>query len=317
MTQGTIELSRCNADEHDTSLEAWTPDMPSLVKTFSTPTIGGKSGPYFLRCPGTKRNNTDTADTAGLLILDGDSRIIEGGEVVSGAPDPAAVHHVLTAHNVSHLIYSSFSNGADHAEIEAKSIDSGGAYGADFHKYRVLIPCHYSPEQLPVILEWIIKKLHKAGVMLADVKENRTWSQPWFFPRVPDKNRRDLFKFYQHEGGKSLPIDEIYQAWQKHQTPSQEPAAFEYTAKHTGKGQSGIDAIHSFNQSYRTTEILANSGYIQRGNKWLRPGSSSKIPAVQVCQNCNDGIERVYSHGGDALNDGFAHDAFDCYRLLQ
>ena len=29
------------------------------------------------------------------------------------------------------------------------------------------------------------------------------------------------------------------------------------------------------------------------------------------------GIERVFSHGGDVLNDGFAHDAFDCMRLLE
>ncbi|WP_239649623.1 AAA family ATPase [Methylocucumis oryzae] len=34
-------------------------------------------------------------------------------------------------------------------------------------------------------------------------------------------------------------------------------------------------------------------------------------------RNCAGGVERVYSHGGDVLNDGFAHDAFDCMRLLE
>ena len=32
--------------------------------------------------------------------------------------------------------------------------------------------------------------------------------------------------------------------------------------------------------------------------------------------DCHDGIERIYSHGGDVLNDGYVHDAFDCFRLL-
>ena len=35
-----------------------------------------------------------------------------------------------------------------------------------------------------------------------------------------------------------------------------------------------------------------------------------------ILRNCADGIERAFSHGGDVLNDGFPHDAFDCYRLL-
>ena len=49
----------------------------------------------------------------------------------------------------------------------------------------------------------------------------------------------------------------------------------------------------------------------------IRPGSESKAPGGVIMRNCADGIERVFSHGGDALNDGFAHDAFDCYRLLE
>jgi len=38
---------------------------------------------------------------------------------------------------------------------------------------------------------------------------------------------------------------------------------------------------------------------------------------VFLLHDCTDGIERVFSHGGDALNNGFAHDAFDCYRILE
>ncbi|HEY4963136.1 MAG TPA: hypothetical protein VIH90_00380, partial [Candidatus Saccharimonadales bacterium] len=63
--------------------------------------------------------------------------------------------------------------------------------------------------------------------------------------------------------------------------------------------------------------MLIGNGYIKKGLKYLHPDSESKIPGVQVCLNCKDDVKRVYSHGGDVLNDSHAHDAFDCYRLLE
>lgn len=76
--------------------------------------------------------------------------------------------------------------------------------------------------------------------------------------------------------------------------------------------------IAEFNQSYSVTDVLIRNGYEQIGkDRFIRPGSESKAPGVQICKNCKDGIERIYSHGGDVLNDGYAHDAFDCYRLLE
>ena len=136
-------LSKCEGDCRDTNLKSWTPTLTSLAKALNTPTIGEKDGPYYLRCAGTERNNTDTADFADIEIIDGDSRIDENGVIVSGAPAPEKVHQVLTRLGVTHLIYSSHSNGATREELEAKSIDSGGLYGADYHKYRVIIPCMF------------------------------------------------------------------------------------------------------------------------------------------------------------------------------
>jgi hypothetical protein len=43
----------------------------------------------------------------------------------------------------------------------------------------------------------------------------------------------------------------------------------------------------------------------------------AKYPVSKACLNCKDGVERVYSHDGDVLNDRSAHDAFDIYRLLE
>jgi len=77
------------------------------------------------------------------------------------------------------------------------------------------------------------------------------------------------------------------------------------------------DPIHEFNQSRTVASVLRDNGYKPSGGKrFIRPGSASKAPAAVLLSDFPDGLERVYSHGGDVLNDGFAHDAFDCFRLL-
>lgn len=78
------------------------------------------------------------------------------------------------------------------------------------------------------------------------------------------------------------------------------------------------DPIQEFNQAYSVFEVLFRNGYKPAGkDRFIRPGSESKAPGAVILRNCADGIERIFSHGGDVLNDGFAHDAFDCYRLLE
>lgn len=76
--------------------------------------------------------------------------------------------------------------------------------------------------------------------------------------------------------------------------------------------------IQAFNQSHSVQSVLLSNGYRQaRKDRFIRPGSESKAPGAVIMRNCADGIERIYSHGGDALNDGFSHDAFDCFCLLE
>jgi hypothetical protein len=279
-----LVISKSEGGYKNTALSNWTTDYHGLVKEFSTPIIGDKDGSYFIRCAGTKRNNADTSDIAYVLILDGDSRIGEGGGIVPGAPKPLLVHEALKSLGIQHVIYTSHSN------------------GTGLHKYRVVIPCKYSPEQLPILLGYVFNKLHEANVMLAPVPENRTWSQPWYFPRVPDEPRKALFEFYAHDGA-LLAVE----------PPPYTPHKPQQNENLTG----WRNPIKEFNQSLSVHDVLIRNGYIKKGKKYLRPDSSSKIPAVQVCLNCADDVERVYSHGGDMLNDGYAHDAFDCYRLLE
>src|SRR5665811_1801675 len=110
----------------NTQLSTYEANIPTLVNKFSKPTIGSKDGPYFVRCTGTRRNDTDTADTADILIIDGDSRIDDNGKIVAGAPNPQDVHQVLKKLDLSHVIYSTHSNGMSDEELAEKGIDSGG-----------------------------------------------------------------------------------------------------------------------------------------------------------------------------------------------
>ncbi|MGZ8245743.1 DUF3987 domain-containing protein [Methylomagnum sp.] len=72
------------------------------------------------------------------------------------------------------------------------------------------------------------------------------------------------------------------------------------------------DPIQEFNAVHTVESILEACGYTRKGRRWLRPGSESGIPGVTLLEG---GF--CYSHGGDALNDGHKHDAFDCHRLLK
>ncbi len=300
----------------NTTLKAWNPTDEEFKLTLSTAIIGTKDGPYLVRCAGTQRTNTGTEKIAYILIIDGDSRIDENGEVVSGAPDPTEVSQVLGPDGleISHIISSSHSNGATKEELDAKSIDSGGLYGADYHKYRVYIICTFTPEQLPALLEYLFNELHKAGVMLAPVPENRTWAQAWYLPRVPDKARLELHKFIDVSGA-ILDVEQIYTDWLSIQPAVEEPVFVE--RKDSAKNDGERDPIGEFNQSHTVHDVLVRNGYVQIGKRYQRPNSSSNTPGVSLCKNTKDGKDRIYSHGGDVLNDGYSHDAFDCMLLLE
>ena len=91
--------------------------------------------------------------------------------------------------------------------------------------------------------------------------------------------------------------------------PAPEPAARTF-APPTG-GPSVVDA---FNQAHDAGEILRAHGYRPRGEgRWIAPSSESGLAGVVRLKS-----GKVFSHhGADPLADGFAHDAFDLYRLLE
>ena len=76
--------------------------------------------------------------------------------------------------------------------------------------------------------------------------------------------------------------------------------------------------ITEFNKTKPVKDVLLANGYKPAGeNRYIRPGSQSGAPGLAILSDFQDGLDRAYSHGGDALNDGYAHDAFDCFKILQ
>ncbi|MDP3877157.1 MAG: hypothetical protein Q8Q50_09260 [Methylobacter sp.] len=299
-----ITLSTCPNGVRDTELSIWNTDYRHLLARLVNVAVGDKDGSYFVRPTGTKRTNSDTADNADILILDGDKRIDrDTGEVLDGAPDPALVHGVLKAASINHIIFTSYSNGKD---------------GADFYKYRVVILIKYNRAQLATLLDHIHERLHNAGVMLFNVPENRSWAQAWYFPRCPQE-RLHLFQSFHYLDGAVLDAGQWCTDYlAKHPAPA-EPTANKSAPARLKSAQNRVDPIRLFNNHWKSpVNYLLTQGYKPKGNRLLHPLSQSKVAGVQICKSCADGVERVFSHGGsDPLSNGYAHDAFDCFAILE
>ena len=72
------------------------------------------------------------------------------------------------------------------------------------------------------------------------------------------------------------------------------------------------DVIGAFNETVSLQAALERNGYMQKGERYLAPSSSTGVPGVSILEGV------CYSHhASDPLNDGYAHDAFDVMRLLE
>lgn len=287
--------------KENTNLVPWTPTFEELVTTLFDCQIGNKDGTYYLRCGGTERKGASVDQIAHLLVLDGDSRIGEDGETVNGAPDPKLVHGVLTNLGLSHVIVPSHSN------------------REDLHKYRVLIPCEYTHDTGLALYYYLFSRLHEAGVMLTNVKENMTWAQAWYFPRVPDNERLELFKkqFVCFKGTAALDVEAIYAEFKVEQLKQPKKAK---PPKDTTAEQA--EGIAAFNKQYPLQQVLIHYGYkfvkyTREGERWISPNSKSREAGLILNYGFDNEASTVWSnHQNDPLNDGKLHDAFDVYRLL-
>jgi putative DNA primase/helicase len=76
------------------------------------------------------------------------------------------------------------------------------------------------------------------------------------------------------------------------------------------------EVIAKYNHEVSIDAVLLRNDYTGSSpgaGPWLRPGSCSGTAGVKLLPHG----DKIYSHGGDALNDGKPHDAFDCMRILE
>jgi hypothetical protein len=131
-------------------------------------------------------------------------------------------------------------------------------------------------------------------------------SRFFFLPRCP----ADRFELFRHAEVLGEPIDVPAMLAQI----KREAEALKAASK-PNSGNSG-SVIVAFNDAYSIAPILAKHGYVQHRNRWAHPASTTGMAAVRRLPKSNP--ERIYSsHGcGDLLADDKAHDAFDCFRIL-
>lgn len=318
----TIQLSRSRGPVSNTALEHWTPSFDELTEALSEPQIGSKDGSYFVRGPfnGTAKRADEHITEAHVVVLDGDSRIdTDTGELLAGAPHPSLVHEALTDEDVCHFIYTSHSHG-DPKKGERYRVVVPAALGSD---HNALLAC----------VDHLIGIINKAGVPLANVKENYAWAQAWFMPRIRDKQAE--FLTYCHDSDEALDVAAILAAWQKARPKVASKICPERKRHHPGFARSPIGRyVTEQGSSKQIDDRLTEAGYILRASaslndepayRYLHPESSSGNPGVMLfCSK--SGVWRVTSFHGDhdplaeldaKTGKHLAHDAFDLLRILK
>jgi hypothetical protein len=306
MDEFTLSICQSNPQSGNQILEPVTQSFVDWCEQFSTPEIGEKHGPYFVRGPATKRSNADLK-YADVAILDADSSIdLETGKTHEGAPPPIHVHEVLKQHDIQHIIYTSHS------------------HGTKGNRYRVVVPLKLAnKEQLAAVTDWLISICHQEGVYLANATENNNWSQPWYSPRVP-AGSESQFEFYQHDTEEEIDVPSIMAEWRKQNagqsipprtttetTPDPESPIGRYNAEHGNP-----EAISGFliEQGYAfMATCMVNDEIAYR---ILSPESSSGLPGCLLFKT-EKGVWRVYSHHDDIIGKTMqAHDAFSLFALF-
>ncbi|MBF0460387.1 MAG: hypothetical protein HQL87_03235 [Magnetococcales bacterium] len=279
----------------------------------SQPTIGPKDGSYFVRgqlLPGTARGDQNMTE-AWLIVLDGDATLGPStGKKFEGAPDPALVHEVLKTADIAHFIFTTHS----HADPK-KGI-----------RWRAVIPLS-SPiknkAELARCVDYLIDLLHQNGVWLADVSENKSWSQAWFLPRCPEE-RLSSFKTFRHMGraleasaiiGTPSPADEGLTTLVEMPCAARSGPIAAFNETH------GIEWMLGFLQEYGYRRVSESKINGHPSYRFISPRSESRMPGVTLYVS-EAGKPLAFSHHGnhDRLNaDGLkkSHDAFDMFTIFE
>jgi len=161
----------------DHTIDSW----DEFVDLVSQVSPGPKNGDYFVRGRIDGQRCDDNLATYDLLVIDGDQSLNNGGSCIP----PQDVHRVLREANITHVIYSSYSNDI----VNNK------------HKFRLVVPAENvcDADTLAQGVREILSTLHAHGCPVRNVKENLVPSQPWFTPRCPEGLEDDFYAAW-HDG---------------------------------------------------------------------------------------------------------------------
>jgi len=173
-------------------------------------------------------------------------------------------------------------------------------------------------------LDWLINQLQKNDIPLADVKENHTFAQAWYMPRVPSEEAKKQFVFLEHTGSEPFPLEEA-RKWYEQERKSLIQAEEQVEKKSSQKNFDDNSPIARFNAlatpgNFYT--LLTKHGYSFCGVtgvgdgqtfRYLRPGSESGSPGVALFKD-RRGTWRVHSFHGE--NDPISARSQDAFGLL-
>jgi len=86
----------------------------------------------------------------------------------------------------------------------------------------------------------------------------------------------------------------------------------DFESIHTDLSKHDRKIIKEYNSKHRISDLLERHGYRPIDGRYLAPNSLSGNPGLVILSE----EELCFSHHGDALGDGKAHDAFDVFRYL-
>ncbi|MFO1205495.1 MAG: AAA family ATPase [Burkholderiales bacterium] len=259
-----------------------------LAARLGKPKAGEKAGDWWTPAAiQAGRRCAERVQSVSYLAFDveAEARVEDGVKRVIGEEPPHvdAMLAELALHGWRAALHTSFSHTAEHPR-----------YRLVFDLSRPLQPTELRPLGLHVVALLGIHDCFDKGALEP--------ARLYFLPRCPEE-RLPLFRCHTVDGS-ALPVDELLDAARR------EAEAAQAQPRRTGRSGNVIEA---FCAAHDVAAIIEKHGYVPRGRRrWLWPGSTTGMPGVRLL---DDG--RVYSsHNGDLLNDGHAHDAFDCYRLL-
>ena len=220
-----------------------------------------------------------------------------GGRTVIGPQPPGVPEMVseLALFGGTYLLHTTYS----HLDPEILP------FGVDHPRYRLVFALSrpLKPDEVRPLGH------HVASVLgISDAVDSAALAPErlFYLPRTPEC-RRDAFEFHSAEG-ESLDVDALLNEARRAEKALE-------TAARTRTVQRSGDVIRAFNASQEIGSILEAAGYVPRGCRWMHPESTTGTPEVRILPGSNPPCV-FSSHGGDPLNDGHAHDGFDCNRIL-